>query len=200
MAPPDDRGPSLLKLNVAMIVVATIAVGLRFWSRAVTRSSKFSKGTRFWWDDWLALANLVWLALADNSIPIHYWLSVEAPISILSICLPSIFFLIKRGVKNGPYSLFSSREVSSASNTASQSWRINTNPSFSRDKQAVARVQGHASDDSWERLHERGPEYDATAFRAPSKRSSEQSTTEADLAMQSIRVRQEIDVRVKQTA
>ena len=53
-------------------------------------------------------------------------------------------------------------------------------------------------DTSWERLHERGPGYDATAFRAPSKRSSEQLSTEVDLAMESICVRQEIDVQVKQ--
>jgi hypothetical protein len=38
-----------------------------------------------------------------------FWLTAETPISILSICLPSIFFLCRRLVRDGPYSLFSVR-------------------------------------------------------------------------------------------
>ena len=34
---------------------------------------------------------------------------MEAPISIISICLPSVFSFIKRGIENGPYSLLTSK-------------------------------------------------------------------------------------------
>lgn len=39
-----------------MLITPLVAIVLRFWSRALAPSSK---GPRFWWDDWLALAALV---------------------------------------------------------------------------------------------------------------------------------------------
>ncbi|KAL8949409.1 MAG: hypothetical protein Q9222_004478 [Ikaeria aurantiellina] len=44
--------------------------------------------------------------LTYASVPTFYWLCAEAPVSTLSVCLPSIFFLARRAIKEGPKALF----------------------------------------------------------------------------------------------
>ena len=39
-------------------------------------------------------------------VPSGKWLSVESPIAIFCLCLPSIFALVKKGVDDGPRALF----------------------------------------------------------------------------------------------
>lgn len=53
---PNDRGAGLLAFAVVTIFIAIIAVGLRFWSRALGSSDR---GAKYWWDDWTALLSLV---------------------------------------------------------------------------------------------------------------------------------------------
>ncbi|KAH8765411.1 hypothetical protein F5883DRAFT_674707 [Diaporthe sp. PMI_573] len=49
----DDRVPDIIAVATVGITISTIAVTLRFWSRAVT-------GTlNFWWDDWLILTTTI---------------------------------------------------------------------------------------------------------------------------------------------
>lgn len=48
-----DRGPGIVAVAVVGMTVSTIAVVLRFWSRATTAK------LRFWWDDWLILATII---------------------------------------------------------------------------------------------------------------------------------------------
>ena len=48
-----NRGPQVNAISYAMLVLATIAVILRFWGRYV------AKKAGFWWDDWLSLTALV---------------------------------------------------------------------------------------------------------------------------------------------
>ena len=48
-----DKGSHVLAAAICVIVIQVVAVALRFWSRALSR------GTRFWWDDWMVLAALV---------------------------------------------------------------------------------------------------------------------------------------------
>jgi hypothetical protein len=50
---PGDRAPWEARLLAVMLALSTIATGIRFWSRIVTSA-------RLWWDDWLALASLVY--------------------------------------------------------------------------------------------------------------------------------------------
>ncbi|KAA8648033.1 uncharacterized protein ATNIH1004_003916 [Aspergillus tanneri] len=50
----DDQGPTLKALMIAMLTVPTVAVSLRFWSRAILPGFS-STPIRFWWDDWTAL-------------------------------------------------------------------------------------------------------------------------------------------------
>ncbi|KAI9672761.1 MAG: hypothetical protein M1831_000196 [Alyxoria varia] len=50
-------------------------------------------------------ADLTW----NFSVPL-YWYAAETPVSIMSVCLPSIFHLCRRGIQHGPGSLFNDRE------------------------------------------------------------------------------------------
>lgn len=49
----DTRAPGIVACAVVMIIASSLAVILRFWSRAVAARLKF------WWDDWAMLATLV---------------------------------------------------------------------------------------------------------------------------------------------
>ncbi|KAI8957750.1 hypothetical protein F5Y11DRAFT_338465 [Daldinia sp. FL1419] len=49
----ETRGPLIRRLGIAMAVIPTVAICLRFWARTITSSK-----VKFWWDDWLAL--LAW--------------------------------------------------------------------------------------------------------------------------------------------
>ena len=48
-----DQGPRISATSYIMLVLATIAVILRFWGSYVGRKAGF------WWDDWASLAALV---------------------------------------------------------------------------------------------------------------------------------------------
>jgi len=49
----DNRGPEVVNVAVATIVLSIVTVALRCWSKAL------SKTADFWWDDWTAIASLV---------------------------------------------------------------------------------------------------------------------------------------------
>ena len=51
--PDANRGPGFAALSIVMIILPTIAVTLRVWSRLTV------KNQRFWWDDWFAIVSLV---------------------------------------------------------------------------------------------------------------------------------------------
>lgn len=57
---PENRSPGLRAFQIVMIIIPTIAIILRFWSRYLAFSKK---PPRFWWDDWVALMALVFLSL-----------------------------------------------------------------------------------------------------------------------------------------
>ena len=48
-----NRGSTIVGTCVALIVFSTLAVALRFLSRRLSKAG-------YWYDDWLALAALVW--------------------------------------------------------------------------------------------------------------------------------------------
>ena len=48
-----NKGSGIISCAVVPILVPTLAVGIRFWSRAVVNAASF------WWDDWAILATLV---------------------------------------------------------------------------------------------------------------------------------------------
>ncbi|TGO18315.1 hypothetical protein BPAE_0387g00040 [Botrytis paeoniae] len=62
-----DRGPSVTRLSIAMMVIVIVAIILRFWSRAVAVNSPGGEKNHFWWDDWLALI-AVPFAIAELSL------------------------------------------------------------------------------------------------------------------------------------
>ncbi|KAF6239402.1 hypothetical protein HO173_002664 [Letharia columbiana] len=124
-----------------------------------------------------------------NVVPITYWLSLEAPVSIVSICLPSIFSFIKRGIQGGPYSLLTSKNEASLH--------------FNEQRGDITAYQGeglgglHGGETSIERLYinERANQHSATAFKSHSSESSQKDAEE--LAMDAIRVRQDLNVSVQ---
>lgn len=61
-----DRGGPLKGFFIFMVILPTVAILLRFWSRSISSGKHSSKG-RFWWDDWVALASLVRLRTCINS-------------------------------------------------------------------------------------------------------------------------------------
>lgn len=64
-----SSGNSLRAFDIAMIVTSTLAVALRFWSRALPRASIHA---RFWWDDWMIVVALLFstasLALQTRAV------------------------------------------------------------------------------------------------------------------------------------
>lgn len=56
-----DRGPGLKAFLIFLIVFSSVVILLRFISRALSEA-KVGGTSRFWWDDWLALAALVSLS------------------------------------------------------------------------------------------------------------------------------------------
>ncbi|QSZ30459.1 hypothetical protein DSL72_000013 [Monilinia vaccinii-corymbosi] len=62
-----NRGPTVERLTIAMMVLITLAIILRFWSRTVATNSAGGRNKHFWWDDWLALV-AVPFALAELSL------------------------------------------------------------------------------------------------------------------------------------
>ena len=54
-------------------------------------------------------AKLIWSWSGNFAIPI-YWYTCETPISLVCICLPSIFHLVRRGYLHGIRSLFTDQE------------------------------------------------------------------------------------------
>ena len=52
----NPRGEHLAAYTATFMALATLAIILRFWSRALPTDKRAS---RFWWDDWTALAGLV---------------------------------------------------------------------------------------------------------------------------------------------
>ena len=53
-----DRGTGLVISNMVLMSLAITAIELRFLSRVITPPSN-AFASRFWWDDWLALAATV---------------------------------------------------------------------------------------------------------------------------------------------
>ena len=132
------------------------------------------------------------LATTDNTVSILYWLTVETPISIVSICLPTIFFLVKRGIDHGPRSLFTARNFQSRPSAMGRSL-IGTNAA--KDEELSVTLPTNSFDHSREKLHHHGTntEYSVKAFKVPSQDGSEPDTS-VELPEPSIRVRREVDV------
>ncbi|PYI25961.1 hypothetical protein BP00DRAFT_430793 [Aspergillus indologenus CBS 114.80] len=58
--PSDDRGPQIRAISIALIILPSVAVALRFWSRALLpKPPRANTHSGFWWDDWTALAAAV---------------------------------------------------------------------------------------------------------------------------------------------
>jgi hypothetical protein len=60
VVPNESKQGELRSLLIAMIALPTIIVAVRLWSRYLSSAMSMSKAlSRFWWDDWTALAAAV---------------------------------------------------------------------------------------------------------------------------------------------
>ncbi|TAQ90858.1 hypothetical protein B7494_g786 [Chlorociboria aeruginascens] len=57
----------------------------------------------------------LFLDITYSMVPMGRWLIIETPMCIISVCLPAIFTLAKRGVQHGPASLLSTRNYGAIS-------------------------------------------------------------------------------------
>lgn len=127
--------------------------------------------------------DLLILHMIDQVVPIMNWLIVEPSISILSICLPSIFSLMKRGIEHGPGALFTSKNA-----TELYSGRT---PRFGGTKSRKGLAEA-TFDNPFERLSDNSnPEYYAMAYKGPSKQNS---VSEEHLDIEAIQVRRDINI------
>ena len=70
--PGPNRGPEVVAFSIVMIILPTIAVALRLWSRLTPKSQ------RFWWDDWFAIASLVCTARHPINRVLRYRKAIRA--------------------------------------------------------------------------------------------------------------------------
>ncbi|KAI1747579.1 hypothetical protein F4782DRAFT_535240 [Xylaria castorea] len=90
----DDLGPAFRAVIVIFLVVSVLVISLRFWSRALSTVSQ--NKSRFWWDDWLALAATVFvlgqfsltLKILDLGGGKHIWL---VPLDDLAVMYKMLF-------------------------------------------------------------------------------------------------------------
>ncbi|KAJ2997562.1 hypothetical protein NUW58_g616 [Xylaria curta] len=88
-----DRGPAFRAFIIVFLVVMVFAISLRFCSRALSTASQ--NKSRFWWDDWLALAATVFvlgqlsltLRIVDLGGGKHIWLVPLDNLAVLSKAL-----------------------------------------------------------------------------------------------------------------
>ncbi|KAF7864459.1 hypothetical protein EAF04_006593 [Stromatinia cepivora] len=83
--------------------------------------------------------------LTYNMVPLGRWLVIETPMCIVIVCLPAIFSLIRRLMKNGPSSLFTSKSYDSqnTSVTSRQYKKCTTG-----DTQSMTRIHGRDLENS----------------------------------------------------
>ena len=98
---PADVVSTLQSFQIVMIIFPTIAVALRFWSRALLprriEAPPGAKAFRFWWDDWFALFSLV--AISDG-LPTEAFLTFLQPLSIIGNAIA--IFVVRPGAAGSP--------------------------------------------------------------------------------------------------
>ena len=69
----------------------------------------------------------------DKGVPLLYLIAAEPALSIYCICMPAIFFLFRRAIRDGPGSIFSSSGASKARLTRSHQASANEGQHYSND-------------------------------------------------------------------
>lgn len=53
------RTPEVVPFGIPLIIIPTVAIVLRIWSRMLIYTSGSSRARVLWWDDWLVITCLV---------------------------------------------------------------------------------------------------------------------------------------------
>lgn len=118
---------------------------------------------------------------------VAYWSATEDAVSLVSVCLPAIFTLVKRGVEHGPKALL----VPATSIDTSLSTRKSTSSKSSPMKSPTVIMHNAFSGDSIENLRQ-SYYAEAAACRVPSMEFDEIAV--GGVQMESIQVKKEIDI------
>ncbi|KAA6409751.1 MAG: hypothetical protein FRX48_06363 [Lasallia pustulata] len=127
-----------------------------------------------------------------NGIPLIFWVAAEPPVSIFGCCLPPIFYLVRRCVRDGPASLFRATATSQPQfPRASQ--RSLSNYRLQPSDHSLEPIRGSFSTSGKADLY-KGPEnrYDASATKASS--NSDDINMVGDIEAPAIVVRKEVHV------
>ncbi|KAI5867648.1 hypothetical protein GGS23DRAFT_592944 [Durotheca rogersii] len=100
----DDRGPAFQAFCIVVLIISILAIVLRFWSRAMSQPPL--NKSRFWWDDWVALAatatvasllSLTLLAIALGGGK-HIWMIPPDDLQLLIRVLFSTYLVYDLGL------------------------------------------------------------------------------------------------------
>lgn len=121
---------------------------------------------------------------------IGVWLTVEGPIGLLTISLPSIFSLVRRGIIHGPYALFSSKDFTHSDNSQT----ISNN--LSRGDKGFKQLTTSSAEQGQELPYAYDPhvEYHALALRVTSSTSRDRIYDDTEAQHNVIYIRQDVDV------
>ncbi|KAL6717590.1 hypothetical protein ACLMJK_005505 [Lecanora helva] len=138
------------------------------------------------------------------SVPTFYWLCAEAPISVLSICLPTFLYLFKRLVAKGPRSLVTKESTMNTEKfniinrrnngtNNSNAFRGTPSPNHSFDMELGKKT----SFDSTDRIYAGAlPAYSVAAAETASRNSSRTgASAQTPIPEAAIRVKNEVDVQ-----
>ena len=79
-----DRAPQIVALGIPFLIIPTLAVVLRIWSRMLLSTSGSSRARGLWWDDWLVIMGLVSIC---NCVSNKCVLTSQQPLSLATTAL-----------------------------------------------------------------------------------------------------------------
>ena len=79
-----NRAPQVVALGIPLLIIPTLAVVLRVWSRMLLSTSGSSRARGLWWDDWLVMISLVSIRdrVSNNGV-----LNYQQPLSLATTSL-----------------------------------------------------------------------------------------------------------------
>ncbi|CAD6441948.1 e147b13e-ce82-4cc9-8935-6b00fdbc5a0d [Sclerotinia trifoliorum] len=128
--------------------------------------------------------------LTYNIVVLGVWLTIEGPIGLITISLPSIFSLVRRGMAHGPLSLFSTKDLSNSNNSES------VNKNSLRGERGFKQLNTSATEHGQELPYSYDPdvEYQALALRATSSTSRDRAFNDLEAPKSVIYIRRDVDV------
>lgn len=118
-------------------------------------------------------------------MPVHILVVVEPPLAVVSVCLPSIFQLMKRGFEHGFTSLFTTKDPSEDVQTVYATRTVRGGNTLDREHQGFVKLTTGGTGNSVDRLVQNK----SSAIGDPAA-----LTAGSDVPLKQIHVRRDINV------